>query len=150
MKKTKKDTPLMYISQPDLKVENTSNQKDYYSKEREKEREAERARFDPHFQREHFVTHEKKDNIDEDVTHEKAVHKPFKDMSIYEKIEYVMNIPFYLPKVPCEILTESGTYKGVIKSFDKEANVMTLKVPGVRQPMEFAIHEIQKMRLSGM
>lgn len=47
----------------------------------------------------------------------KPRHKPFKEMSVEEKVEYLINLPAAVPKVKCEIRTKETTIQGIIAGY---------------------------------
>ncbi|PFP29677.1 hypothetical protein COJ96_08255 [Bacillus sp. AFS073361] len=44
--------------------------------------------------------------------------KPFKEMSIEERIEYLKNYPKVLPPAPCVFVTEENNYQGYLIDYD--------------------------------
>ena len=55
------------------------------------------------------------------VQQEQEVKKPrqktFKEMSVEEKVEYLVNLPIAVPKVKCEIRTKETTIQGIIAGY---------------------------------
>lgn len=47
----------------------------------------------------------------------KPRQKTFKEMSIEEKVEYLVNLPIAVPKVKCEIRTKETTIQGIIAGY---------------------------------
>jgi hypothetical protein len=45
--------------------------------------------------------------------------KPFKEMDLYERLEYLVNFPKVLPPVPCVFITVEGNYQGYLTEYDE-------------------------------
>ncbi|WP_374724143.1 CotO family spore coat protein [Calidifontibacillus erzurumensis] len=68
------------------------------------------------------VTENSVDNVEQQAINlepDQGKNKPkrFKEMSIREKVEYLVNLPVIVPKVKCEIRTKANTYQGVIAGY---------------------------------
>ncbi|WP_077211209.1 CotO family spore coat protein [Bacillus dakarensis] len=53
--------------------------------------------------------------------------KPFKEMNVLEKIEYLHNFPKQLPPVPCQFQTTQEVFRGIIK--EKSDHELVLALP---------------------
>ncbi|MDF2607450.1 MAG: hypothetical protein K0S34_1646 [Bacillales bacterium] len=136
--------PLMYIVQPNLDIGTGRMQKSFITRKNnkvvqidhdgkmtyEKANEAEKKA-----EKDAEVVISKKDRREATVaqvvqTEEKpqavvtGVRKPFKDMTVDEKINYLVNRPVYIPKIPCEVKTNDETFVGYVESYKN--NVLTL------------------------
>ena len=54
--------------------------------------------------------------------------KPFKEMEVREKIEYLLNLPSVLAPIACVFYTLDGKYQGFV--IGEEANQLTIKTAG--------------------
>lgn len=74
--------------------------------------------------------------------------KPFSEMTIEEQVDYLATKPSpHIPKMKCEVIAETGRYRGIITAFD--ANVVqieTFKRPKFHQ---VDLEEIESIRLLG-
>ncbi len=53
--------------------------------------------------------------------------KPFKEMELTERLEYLLNFPKVLPPVPCVFYTAGHTYQGYLTEY--ENNQVTIHLP---------------------
>lgn len=53
-------------------------------------------------------------------------HDSFKDLTIAEKIKYLIDIPSEVPKVRCEVLTNENRYRGVLIDENQENIVLRI------------------------
>ncbi len=44
--------------------------------------------------------------------------KPFKEMNVIERLEYLINYPIVLPPPPCVFITDEGNYQGYLTKYD--------------------------------
>ncbi|HHW39037.1 MAG TPA: hypothetical protein GXX18_17695 [Bacillales bacterium] len=56
-------------------------------------------------------------SIQQEPEVKKPRQKPFKEMSVEEKVEYLVNLPIAVPKVKCEIRTNETTFQGIIAGY---------------------------------
>ena len=116
--------PSHYIAQPRFQVGTGKMQKNLIARRNKKS-----AAFDVNGQErvEHFSANHKtsqkanetqggEDNQVESV--EVVEKKPFKEMNIDERIDFLLHRPFYIPASPCEIKTEQQSYFGYIEKYD--------------------------------
>jgi hypothetical protein len=87
------------------------------------------------------------------TTHQKRQHttfnrvKPFKEMNIEERLDYLINYPKVLPPAPCVFATEEKNYQGYLIEYDgQEATIRfhdqsTKTVP---------VHELKNVLLIGI
>ncbi|MBD1221813.1 hypothetical protein IC602_04270 [Virgibacillus halodenitrificans] len=71
----------------------------------------------------------------------------FKDMSIEEKIQYLVNSPVHAPDLRCEVKTEKRNYRGVIK--DSKDEVVIMRVGKRTNDTEIPINDILAIRMIG-
>ncbi|MYL59407.1 hypothetical protein GLW20_18005 [Virgibacillus halodenitrificans] len=71
----------------------------------------------------------------------------FKDMSIEEKIHYLVNSPVHAPDLRCEVKTEKRNYRGVIK--DSKDEVVIMRVGKRTNDTEIPINDILAIRMIG-
>ncbi|KGX92798.1 hypothetical protein N781_15530 [Pontibacillus halophilus JSM 076056 = DSM 19796] len=71
----------------------------------------------------------------------------FRDMNVEEKVEYFISLPPQVPKMKCEVITEEGSHRGLIETF--EDGVVGMKT--IRRPYEAFIEfdTIRDIRLLG-
>ncbi|WP_070119722.1 CotO family spore coat protein [Bacillus marinisedimentorum] len=85
----------------------------------------------------------------EDSKHKKEnTHKDslaFKEMSIPERIDYLLNLPFGIPPIKCEIVTEQRSYRGIVAS-KKEDKIMVFHFGSPRN-LNIRIEEIRDIKM---
>jgi hypothetical protein len=153
--------PLLYIHQPFVRTPATSMQDVYTSKEEIEQLEAERPLEEESKKK---ISLAKKEVVQEPIQKEvtrsenpaatspnksiktsptdiqKKQHssfnrvKPFKEMDIKERLDYLINYPKVLPPAPCVFITEDKNYQGylieydgqeaTIRSYDQSTNTM--------------------------
>ncbi len=69
----------------------------------------------------------------------------FKEMSIQERIEYLLNMPFGIPPIKCEIVTDKRSYRGIVAS-KKENEIMVLHFGSPRN-LNIPIEEIKDLKM---
>ncbi len=57
------------------------------------------------------------EEVQQEAEVKKPRHKPFKEMTVEEKVEYLVNLPIAVPKVKCEIRTKETTIQGIIAGY---------------------------------
>ncbi|MRG87097.1 CotO family spore coat protein [Salinibacillus xinjiangensis] len=84
---------------------------------------------------------------DEPQSFEEDRQKKFRDMTIEEKVNYLTSLPSQMPKMKCEVLCESGRYRGYVQSYEDEmVHMKTFHSP---YRAEVNITEIENIRLLG-
>jgi len=84
----------------------------------------------------------------QDTKSESSVkRKPFKEMSIEEKVRYFVNSSSYAPKVKCEVKTESRRYRGVIADFKDNDVILQIGARAFNKSVPF--EEIKDIRIIG-
>jgi hypothetical protein len=51
--------------------------------------------------------------------------KPFKEMNVIERLDYLINYPIVLPPPPCVFITDEGNYQGYLTKYD--GNEVTIR-----------------------
>ena len=51
--------------------------------------------------------------------------KPFKEMNVEERLDYLINYPKVLPPPPCVFITDEGNYQGYLTEYD--GNEVTIR-----------------------
>ncbi|WP_078548035.1 CotO family spore coat protein [Litchfieldia alkalitelluris] len=73
--------------------------------------------------------------------------KRLKDKTIEEKIIHLCNLPKNMPKILCEIITDSDSYKGVI--VESEDGLITFRPLSGLKLVKIEIRDIVKINLLG-
>lgn len=84
------------------------------------------------------------DNNEEDQGNGK---KTFKDLSISGKVEYLLDLPFGVPKIKCEFLTDEERYRGIVIDFEEDE--VKLRLLTNLRPVTLNISEIKDIRMLG-
>jgi Spore coat protein CotO len=78
---------------------------------------------------------------------EVIVRKAFKDMTIEEKILFILDSPTYIPKVKCRVSTRRNWYIGYITGLKDK--VVFLKVPTRLEPIAIQLEDIHSIQMLG-
>ncbi|GKU81818.1 CotO family spore coat protein [Niallia sp. NCCP-28] len=73
--------------------------------------------------------------------------KSFKEMSIDEKLIYLLNFPKQLPPVPCIVITENQNVRGFV--LEKDDNYVQLKLMN-ESVMKISLAKIQEVKMIGL
>ncbi|MBM7586547.1 oxalate decarboxylase/phosphoglucose isomerase-like protein (cupin superfamily) [Bacillus pakistanensis] len=153
----KRRDPLLYINQPKMQ-EAKANMQDMFRSKRQDPVKKEKAKMiakrvmkpaDDHeaVVQDSFKLSEK--DKQEELKGALAFHrvKPFKEMNLEERIEYLLVTISGRPPFPCEYITEEGSFRGIIQKHDGEAiEVKTFQGDNVRIKKS-ALHEIKMIGL---
>ncbi|HLR09660.1 MAG TPA: CotO family spore coat protein [Bacillota bacterium] len=71
--------------------------------------------------------------------------KPFKEMTLDEKVNYLANATNHIPSVRCEVKTKEKNYRGIIMSREEDVIVMRI---GKRR-LKIQMGDIENVRLLG-
>jgi hypothetical protein len=74
--------------------------------------------------------------------------KKFKDMSLEEKVNYLLYSPTHIPKMKCELRTEEKTYRGIITDF-QENNVF-IRVGAKSSSRQVPFDQITGIKMLGL
>ncbi|MDN3015056.1 CotO family spore coat protein [Paenibacillus sp. BSR1-1] len=137
MSKKRSQEPLLFTNQPISQTPSNHNMQEIYTNRHEREQQKEDN---------HIVETKKRvkkeaipDDIAMDVnkkeskTNQEKIQssmsrvKPFKEMNIVERIEYLLNFPKVLPPAPCVIYTAKNRYQGYITEYAD--NRVTIQSP---------------------
>lgn len=121
MKRLANNEPLLYINQPSLSKPKSYMQTEFDSKG---ERPSE---------------HASKNN--------EALQTSFKQLSMEEKIDYLVKLPRELFQMKCQVSTKDKTYYGMIKQRDDQGIEM---IHSGKQEVSIQISEIKSITLIGL
>jgi len=121
MKQLAHNEPLLYINQPSLSKPKSYMQTEFDSKS---ESAAEQA-----------------------SKNKETLQTSFKQLSIDEKINYLVTLPRELFQMKCQVKTEDKTYYGMIERRDEQAIEM---IHTGRQHVKIQISEIKSIHLLGL
>lgn len=135
--------PLLYIEQPTLKSPPASMQSNYRSAPNKEEvqtddaREVDRNMSEKQWNRRYIIEEdeylqrkeEEKEVNTNDIEEDEGDEVGFKDMTIEEKVNYLVHTPDYIPKVRCKVITAKKVYHGILTKSEQEAiTIRTRKV----------------------
>ncbi|MDF2946222.1 MAG: hypothetical protein K0S51_901 [Bacillales bacterium] len=160
--------PLMYIVQPNLDIGTGRMQKSFITKKNKNvvqidhdgkmsyEQAAEADKVAEKVSEKSRIKNNKQEATvaQVELTEEKSqaivtgVRKPFKDMTVDEKINYLINRPVYIPKIPCEVKTSDETFVGYVESYKN--GVLTLVSNSDLNGFRANSNEIVSIRLLGI
>lgn len=104
--------PLLFIEQPIIQKPAVLMQHDYYSpKQTEMDSNEENIR-------DHSEAKRSESYLGDQLDTKRS--ERFKDMTVLEKIEYLIHKPEHIPKVQCLINTDEKTYRGVVTQFKND------------------------------
>lgn len=71
----------------------------------------------------------------------------FKDLSIAEKVDYILNIPSQIPRMKCELVTTEGSLIGIISGIEGDL----IQFKSIRRPFkrEVKLEDIRDIKLLG-
>ncbi|GGE71721.1 CotO family spore coat protein [Priestia taiwanensis] len=85
---------------------------------------------------------------DAEVEDEEVIaRKAFKDMTMEEKVLFILARPHYIPKVKCRVNTRRNWYIGYIAQL--KDNVVYLKIPTRLEPISLRLDDIQSIQMIG-
>ncbi len=115
--------PLLYIDQPTIEKPKAFMQDYYYSPTKKEE--------------------------EEQHIHEASVQNEtgsFKDLSVEDKIKYLLDLPDSVPKIRCEFITEDNMYRGIL--LEKKDSEIVVRVLG-KENITITIEEINDIQMLG-
>ncbi|MGG3469848.1 CotO family spore coat protein [Neobacillus pocheonensis] len=137
MSKKRSQEPLLFINQSNSKTPLNNNMQEIYTNRQEKELPKEEIpKEEPKMKAKKDAIHQP---IQKDIPKtEVASHqenkqpsfsrvKPFKEMDIKERLEYLINFPKVLPPAPCVLYTVDKSYQGYLKEYAD--NQVTIQLP---------------------
>lgn len=124
--------PLLYITQPNVKKPEVEMQSQYVSKRKKKTNEQSKQEVK---EKKGVVTYNSDGNVvdfnDRTGSEPQEKRKPFKEMTVEEKVRYFVDAPSYVPKVRCEVKTTSRRYRGEITALEDDHVIVQI---GTRTP----------------
>ncbi|PLS02910.1 CotO family spore coat protein [Neobacillus cucumis] len=144
MSTKKSQGPLLYIHQAFNRAPSNNNMQEVYTSRRELEiTEEEQPQLQPvEEESEKTISLDKKELILEEVVKPEPKEviptvkpkgnkrsslkrvKPFKEMDLFERLDYLINFPKVLPPVPCVFYTTEGNIQGYLTEYtDKHVTV---------------------------
>ncbi|MFZ7944612.1 MULTISPECIES: CotO family spore coat protein [Bacillaceae] len=134
MSKMKSKGPLLYVHQPFSRMPTNNNMQEIYTSRSEQEPQEEEIQNNAQKK----ISLAKKELFQEPIPIEvvKAEHtqtahhpqnkrtglkrvKPFKEMDVLERLDYLINFPKVLPPVPCVFYTAEKNYQGYLTEYDQ-------------------------------
>jgi len=128
MSTKKRKGPLLYIHQPFARTPATNMQDTYTIRQELVEPDEEMPSEDDSKK---TISLAKKQLVPEQITKDMTKFqnkkqtslnrvKPFKEMNLEERLDYLINYPKVLPPAPCVFVTEEKNYQGYLIEYDSE------------------------------
>ncbi|MGP7817246.1 CotO family spore coat protein [Niallia sp. 01092] len=168
-------TPLLFVKQSNQSVINNTMQASYSVKKskQEKQKALIKKQLEEKLQLQEKATEEKEKiaanitetpgavqkqieeyNIKQEDGNSNDAKKPafrrlksFKDMSIDEKLVYLLNFPKQLPPVPCIIMTDNHNARGFVIGKDEQSVQLKLMNESV---MKISLNSIKEVKMIGL
>lgn len=121
MSKMYENEPLLYVEQPEFKKPVSQMQEEYIS----------------------YSTEEEKTEVNE----KQAINGSFKNLSIDEKISYLVDLPKEFIQMKCKVETKNETFRGSIERRFEDKIEFT---NAGRQRVTIAINDIESIELIGL
>ncbi|MFF2446148.1 CotO family spore coat protein [Neobacillus sp. NPDC058068] len=130
MSNKKSQRPLLYVDQSFSSAPSKSNMQEVYTNKREQEQVDDIRRKISLAKRESIDPIPIEVNNSEDWQSTSSTQhqernktaftrvKPFKDMDLTERLDYLINFPKVLPPVPCVFYTAEQNYQGYLKEYN--------------------------------
>ncbi|MFK9095472.1 CotO family spore coat protein [Bacillus salipaludis] len=131
MSKIRSKGPLLYVHQPFSRTPTNNNMQEIYTN---KEKQEPQEELPLRNENQKKISLAKKELFQEPIPIEvaksekpQASHqqrasfsrvKPFKEMELKERLDYLINFPKVLPPVPCNFYTTEENYQGYLKEYD--------------------------------
>jgi hypothetical protein len=157
-RRKKRMKPLLYIHQPEYPELSTSMQEKYHFNDQvqdtETEKKQEQNKQESSVAVELAETEELKssDVLEENESTEEAEElnkkKPFNEMSIIEKIEYLEQFPVSIVKIQYSFVTEEEKVIGYFVS--KEDDHIRVIPKGKRKSILIPLEEVQEIKIRGL
>lgn len=141
--------PLVYIEQPTISEPKASMQQ-YYQSEREHQTKETNKIDRPKKQRPRQRPYM---HVQSAWEHEKRVEKPtqkrenFSELSVREKINYLLKRPQFIPTLTCQIRTTDGRHYGKIINFKDDT--VSLRLKRSRATKRIPFDTIEDIRIVG-
>jgi hypothetical protein len=130
MSKKKSQRPLLYVDQSFSRDPSNSNMQEVYTNKREQEQGDDIRRKISLAKKESIEpiaieAYTSEDSQPASSSQHQEKHKtsftrvkPFKDMDLTERLDYLINFPKVLPPVPCVFYTAEKNYQGYLKEYN--------------------------------
>jgi len=139
--------PLLYVAQPELPQAKLKVQQSFVLKS--KQINAEIIHKDDFSESELKTDQIEKEEKSNEIKEKKSwIKKPFREMSIEEKVYFMINKPHYIPKVECRIKTTRDLIIGYIEGY--ENTDVLVKVSSNLTEMKIPIGEIESILMAGI
>ncbi|WP_339178620.1 CotO family spore coat protein [Oceanobacillus sp. FSL W7-1293] len=144
--KNKAQSPLLYISQPQLKASQAPMQENYVGDYR-RQRKLHSNEVPPLNKTQ--PKDKKRPSAESSRSEEQqSSKKKFMEMTIPEKINYLTNRSEFAPSIRCEVMTASNKkYRGIIRETEKDT--VFLQLNNRKNRVEIAIKDIESIQLLG-
>ncbi|WP_066071222.1 CotO family spore coat protein [Neobacillus soli] len=135
MSKKRSQGPLLYVNQPLSGTSSNNNMQEVYTSKLDQEKLLEEKQQVKAVRKKHSPT---KQEIEHEAisveevqssssTRDQEKHrpsfsrvKPFKEMKLNERLDYLINFPKVLPPVPCVFYTIEKSYQGYLTKYDED------------------------------
>ncbi|MFD2657530.1 CotO family spore coat protein [Gracilibacillus thailandensis] len=126
----KRELPKLYITQPNMAEPKRTMQSQYHS-----------------------VSAYEKPQQSQDISNQyysknQLKNKKFNEMTIKEKVMYFASMPFHVPKVKCELITERKKYIGLIEDYQND--MVIIKVASKPRPVSVPLDQIKEINMFGL
>lgn len=152
-RRRKRMNPLLYIDQRTSQEVSTKMQDRFIFKDQEQVEEKdiqlpEEAAGDNQVAVDKAESSTEESTMESDGMAEETEKKPFKEMTIHEKIEYLAQFPATIVKIQYSFITTENKIVGYFIS--KEDDHIRVFPRNKRKPVKIMIDEIQDIRISGL
>ncbi|MEW8970234.1 CotO family spore coat protein [Mesobacillus jeotgali] len=152
-RRRKRMNPLLYIDQPTYQDVSTKMQDKFIFNDQEQVEEKdvqlpEEAAAESQVAVDMAETSTEEDIMESDELMEETEKKPFKEMAIHEKIEYLAQFPATIVKIQYSFITKENKIVGYFIS--KEDDHIRVFPRNKRKPLKIMIDELQDIRISGL
>jgi hypothetical protein len=134
--------PLLYVAQPELPQAKLNVQQSFVIKGKQVNNKDDFSEIELKTEP---IEEEKPIEVKEKKSWKK---KPFREMSIEEKVSFMINKPHYIPKVECRIQTIHDLFIGYIVGF--ENTDVLVKISTNLTEIKIPISEIESIQMAGI
>ncbi len=125
-----RELPKLYITQPNLAEPKRTMQSRYHSV----------SAYDK--------PRQSQDIPDQYISKKQLENKTFNEMTILEKVIYFASMPFHVPRVKCELITERKKYIGLIDDYQND--MVIIKVASKPRPISIPLKQIKEINMVGL
>ena len=140
--------PLLYVAQPELPQAKLNVQQSFVLKSKHvlSERKNTEDSSSSEIELKNEPIEEEKPN---EVKNKKSwIKKPFREMSVEEKVNFMIHKPHYIPKVECRIKTIHDLFVGFISGY--ENNEVMVNISSNLTDIRIPIVEIESIQMAGI